>query len=293
MSKAKQFRVVNSKQFTLSDYPTSFTGIYKSKNEASSDLKKNTKRLAELQYRLFASNKYAVLIILQAMDAAGKDGVIRHVMSGINPQGCIVHSFKHPEKSELARNYLWRHVIALPEKGMISIFNRSHYENVLICKVHPELVLNERIPGYEKLTSIDQKFWHQRYQQINRFEGFVHDMGTIVLKFFLNISKKEQKRRFLGRLNNLEKQWKFSFSDIRERNYWDDYMQAYQQLIRKTSTSHAPWYVIPADHKWFTRVTISQIIIETLEKLDLRLPKLGSDQQSILDLGRTKLEDED
>jgi len=225
--------------FSLKNYAPEYTGKYKEK-DAKKKLKKNIKELDHLQYTFYAANKHSLLIVLQAMDAAGKDGAIRHVMSGINPQGCTIHNFKAPSKNELEHNYLWRHYIRLPERGQIGIFNRSHYENVLVTKVHPQYILGEQIPGIESLEDINEQFWMDRYQQINNFEKTIHQNGTIVLKFFLHLSKKEQKNRFLDRINEPDKNWKFSFGDIKERERWDDYQKAFEQAISNTSTKYAP-----------------------------------------------------
>ncbi len=262
----------NKKISLQKDFQTNYVGKY-DKEKAKKDLKKNKKKLAEMQELFWADNRYSLLIVLQAPDAAGKDGAIRHVLSGVNPQGCIVHSFKAPSKEELEHPYLWRHYKALPQRGQIGIFNRSHYENVLVTKVHPEYILGERIPGIDNLKKIDEKFWKNRYKQINNFEKEIYENGTIVLKFFLNLSKKEQKQRFLDRLNEPDKNWKFSSNDLKERKYWDKYQKVYEEMLNNTSTKYAPWYVIPADNKWFSRVAIGQIIVETLKSLDLKYPK--------------------
>ena len=263
--------VPTGKKIFLKDYRTDYTGKFDPKS-AKKRLKKNKKRLSKIQEKFWADNRYSLLIVLQAPDAAGKDGAIRHVMSGLNPQGCIVHSFKAPSKIELEHSFLWRHYKALPQRGMIGIFNRSHYENVLVTKVHPELILNENIPGIDSVDKITKKFWDKRYEMINNFEKEIYENGTIILKFFLHLSKEEQKKRFLDRLNEPDKNWKFSKADLRERKFWDQYQKVYEQMLNRTSTEYAPWYVIPADHKWFSRVAIGEIIVKTLESLDLRYP---------------------
>ncbi len=263
--------VPTGKKISLKDYRTDYTGQFDPKS-AKKRLKKNKKRLSKIQEKFWADNRYSLLIVLQAPDAAGKDGAIRHVMSGLNPQGCIVHSFKAPSKIELEHSFLWRHYKALPQRGMIGIFNRSHYENVLVTKVHPELILNENIPGIDSVDKITKKFWDKRYEMINNFEKEIYENGTIILKFFLHLSKEEQKKRFLDRLNEPDKNWKFSKADLRERKFWDQYQKVYEQMLNRTSTEYAPWYVIPADHKWFSRVAIGEIIVKTLESLDLRYP---------------------
>lgn len=260
------------KKISLSDYDTKYTGEYDHKT-AKKDLKKNTKDLKEIQEMFYADDSHSLLIILQASDAAGKDGAIRHVMGGINPQGCRVHSFKGPSKNELEHDFIWRHYKALPERGMIEIFNRSHYENVLVTKVHPEWILGERIPDINSVDDINDNFWADRYKRINDFEYHVHKSGTKILKFFLNVSKEEQKNRFLARLDTPEKQWKFSTGDLKERKYWDKYRIAFEDMINNTSTEHAPWYIIPADNKWFSRIAIGKIIHKTMKEMDLKYPK--------------------
>ncbi len=253
------------------DFNTKYVGEYKEK-EAVKDLKKNRKKLSKLQEVFWADDRYSLLIVLQAPDAAGKDGAIRHVMSGVNPQGCWVSSFKAPSKVELDHNYMWRHYLALPERGKIGIFNRSHYENILVTKIHPEYILGEKIPGIDSLKDINEDFWQKRYAQINNFEKDLVQNGTHILKFFLNVSKEEQKNRFLDRLNRPEKNWKFSSGDLKERKFWDKYQQVYEDMLFETSTKHAPWHVIPADNKWFSRIAIGKIIVNKLKSLDLKFP---------------------
>lgn len=253
------------------DFETDYVGKY-DKKEAKSVLKKNKKELSELQEIFWADDRYSLLIVLQASDAAGKDGAIRHVMSGVNPQGCHVSGFKQPSKEELDHNYLWRHYKKLPERGQIGIFNRSHYENVLVTKVHPEYILGEQLPNIADVSDVNDEFWARRYRQINDFEREIHENGTHILKFFLNVSKDEQKQRFLDRLNEPDKNWKFSSGDLSERVYWNDYQKAYEDMLNNTSTEYAPWHVIPADNKWFSRVAIGEIIIEKLKSLNLKFP---------------------
>lgn len=236
------------KKHSVSDFDSSFTGDL-SKQDAKEQLAKDIEKLSELQSMLYAQDRYSILIIFQAMDAAGKDGTIKHVMSGINPQGCQVYSFKQPSAEELDHDYLWRISRSLPERGRIGIFNRSHYEDVLIAKVHPEIILSNKLPGVETVNDIDPDFWKRRYRQINDFERYLTENGTIVLKFFLNVSKAEQKNRFMERLDDASKNWKFSSADIKERQFWEDYMNAYADVLTETSTELAPWYVIPADNK--------------------------------------------
>lgn len=270
------------KDFRLSQVDPGYTGNIPGKKEAAEILARDIRRLKELQELFYINNTYSLLIIFQAMDAAGKDSTIKHVMSGVNPQGCRVFSFKHPSAQELGRHFLWRHALVLPEKGMFGIFNRSHYENVLICKVHPELVLAEKLPGIDEVAGIDDAFWLNRYNQIARFERGLHETGTLVIKFFLHISRAEQKERLMERLENPAKHWKFSMSDIEERRHWDAYQDAYQEAIRHTSASMCPWYVIPADHKWYARLAVCNIIVRTLEDLQLSIPRISEAQEANL-----------
>lgn len=267
-----KIKVPQGKVISLKDYQTDYCGEY-TRETAKEELKKDKERLAEVQELFWADNRYSLLIVFQAMDAAGKDGAIRHVMSGINPQGCRVYSFKAPSTQELEHSFIWRHYRVLPERGMIGIFNRSHYENVLVTKVHPQFIMGENLPGADSVDKIDEKFWQNRYQMINNFEKEIHQNGTIILKFFLNVSKHEQKKRFLERLDKPQKNWKFSSGDLKERNFWADYQQVYAEMLTNTTTEHAPWFVIPADKKWFSRMAIGKIIIDTLEKLDLKFPE--------------------
>ncbi|MCU0417119.1 MAG: polyphosphate kinase 2 family protein [Cytophagaceae bacterium] len=256
-------------------------------------LEKGIALLSELQDKLYAHNQHSVLIVLQAMDAAGKDGAIKHVMSGLNPQGVKVYSFKAPNSTELDHNYLWRHFSCIPARGEIVLFNRSHYENVLVTKVHPEYILKENIPGIEQVSDIKKDFWTKRYDQINQFEKTLHENGTLILKFFLHVSKAEQKKRFLERIDNPAKNWKFSPADIAERGYWDEYQKAYEQAIEATSTAHAPWFIIPADDKWATRLCIAGIIYKEFEKLGLEYPSVSKAQRAELMKIRQVLLDED
>ncbi|MBK7631578.1 MAG: polyphosphate kinase 2 family protein [Ignavibacteriales bacterium] len=273
----------NSK-ISLKKFPTKDTSSLKSKDEGKTLLEKNIEKMVELQNKLYASDKYSVLLIFQAMDAAGKDSTIKHVMSGLNPQGTQVYSFKQPSKEEMDHGYLWRIAKSLPERGRIGIFNRSHYEEVLVVKVH-DLLKYQRIP--EEL--VDNKIWKKRYEQINNFENYLYENGTIVLKFFLHVSKEEQKNRFLDRINDQSKNWKFSASDIEERKLWNEYQMAYEEAISATSKKHAPWYIIPADKKWFMRFLVSEIIVETLTKLNLKYPELSKEQLSELQKCRENL----
>ena len=268
----KPYRVDSGRHFRLRDYsPSDTNGLPKEfKREADALLQKGTQELESLQDMLYAQDRWALLLIFQAMDAAGKDGTIKHVMSGVNPQGCQVYSFKAPSSEELDHDFMWRTNRCLPERGRIGIFNRSYYEEVLVLRVHPELLHNEHIPN----ELIGKKIWDHRFEDINSFESYLTRNGTIVRKFFLNVSKHEQKKRFLERLDNPEKNWKFSSADVRERQCWDDYQAAYEDMIRNTSTEEAPWFVVPADNKWFTRVVVSAVVVDALKSLKLSYPKV-------------------
>jgi len=256
------------------------------KERAQQVLAQNLADLCEAQNLLYADDRHSVLIVLQAMDAAGKDGTIKHVMSGVNPQGCQVFSFKKPSAEDLDHNFLWRYMKCLPERGRIGIFNRSYYEDVLVVKVHPELI-GRQLP--RKKRKINKKFWAQRYEDINAFERHLVRNGTLILKFFLNVSKEEQKARFLERLDRKEKNWKFSAADLAERDYWDDYMAAYEDALRATSTKWAPWYVIPADHKWVTRAVVADIVTNAIQDLELRYPEVTAEQEKLLNIARETL----
>lgn len=280
---------VNNNDFSLKNFATDFDRKMLTKEDGELLLKSIINEMSVLQDKLYADNRYRILIILQAMDAAGKDSAIKHVMTGLNPQGVKVTSFKVPSSQELDHDYFWRHYIALPGRGEIGIFNRSHYENVLVTKVHPEYLLNERLPGYDNVSDFNNNFWQTRYKQIVRFEKNLYENGTVIIKLFLHLSKKEQKMRFLERIDNPEKNWKFSTSDVKERKLWDDYQYAYEEMIRETSTDFAPWYVLPADDKWFTRLCMSIVIVESLKKLNLEYPKLNKDQLSDLQTAKSDL----
>jgi len=267
---AKMFRVDSGKHFRLKDFDPADTGHWHSKDHAEEAVQKGIASTVELQDKLYAQDTWALLLIFQAIDAAGKDGAIKHVMSGVNPQGCQVYSFKQPSPLELEHDFLWRTTRDMPERGHIGIFNRSYYEEVLVVRVHPELLKNERIP--EPL--VGKKLWEERFEDICCFERHMARSGTVIRKFFLHLSKKEQKKRFLERLDEPEKNWKFSAGDVHERKYWGEYQKAYEEMIRATSTEHAPWYVVPADNKWFTRLVISCVVVDTLESLNLAYPKV-------------------
>ena len=269
---ADKFRAGEGKKINLKEWITDDKDKPVEKDSGVSLLQEDILKLADIQEKLYASNRYSVLIVIQAMDAAGKDSVIKHVMSGLNPQGVAVTSFKTPTHQELEHDYLWRHYNALPARGMVGIFNRSHYENVLVTRVHPEYILNENLPEINAVTDIDKSFWEKRFKQINHFEDTLSDNGTLVLKFFLHVSKKEQKKRFLERINDPAKNWKFSMGDLKERDLWKEYRKAYEDMLEHTSTAQAPWFVIPADDKWFTRLVLANIIVSELGKLDLKYP---------------------
>lgn len=271
------------------DFLTDYDHKSMTKEQGESLLQEGIENLAIMQDKLYAHNRHSILIVLQAMDAAGKDGAIKHVMSGLNPQGVKVNSFKTPSKEELDHDYIWRHYKALPGRGEIGIFNRSHYENVLVTRVHPEYILGENLPGIERVEDITPAFWEKRFKQINRFEKNIAQNGTLVLKFFLHVSKKEQKKRFLERIDNPTKNWKFSSADVNERSYWSRYMEAYEEMLSATSKDHAPWFVLPADDKWFTRLCMAAIIAKEFNKLDPTYPELDEKQRADLLVMREKL----
>lgn len=270
-----KLRIKSGKKVHLHMFPTDTSAGF-DKKSALEEIKNNIEELQKYQEMFYADDRYSLLVILQARDAAGKDGVIRHVMSGINPQGCRVHSFKTPTQKELEHDYMWRHYQALPERGMIEIFNRSHYENVLATKVNPQFILNERLPGYGSVEKFDDKFWENRYAAINAIEKHWTDNGMHIVKIFLNVSKEEQKKRLLSRIDNPDKNWKFSSSDLRARADWDKYEKAYEEMLEKTSTDYAPWYVVAADKKYFARVAVGDIILGEFKKMNLRFPPAES-----------------
>jgi len=284
---ADPFKVDKGKKFRLKDFDPGDTLGYgdEDKPRAKEALATGIDLLCDLQDRLYAQDKWALLLIFQAMDAAGKDGAIKHVMSGINPQGCQVYSFKAPSAEELDHDYFWRCLKVLPNRGHIGIFNRSYYEEVLVCRVHPELLARQKLP--DKLVT--KHIWKERFEDIRNTETYLSRNGIVVRKFFLHISKKEQKRRFLERIDNPEKNWKFSASDSAEREHWDDYMDAYEDMIRHTATPEAPWYIVPADNKWFTRVVVAAAIIQTLDSLHLKYPEVGPDKLKELAAARATL----
>ncbi len=281
-----RYRVTKGRGFRLKDYdPGDTAALEMEKTAAEALLKQGIVRLAEMQDKLYAQDRWSVLCIFQAMDAAGKDGAIKHVFSGVNPQGCQVHSFKVPTPMELDHDFLWRHSTALPERGRIGIHNRSWYEEALVLRVHPELLARQRLPP----SLIGKKIWDERLEDIAAYERYLARQGTVVLKFFLNVSREEQKSRFLSRIAEPEKNWKFSPNDVAERAHWDDYMKAYQAAISATAAPHAPWFVVPADAKWFTRLVVGAAIIEALEKLDLHYPTVTKEQRTALAVAKKSL----
>ncbi|MFN0138629.1 MAG: polyphosphate kinase 2 family protein [Pyrinomonadaceae bacterium] len=287
--KIDRFRIAENSKVDLKDHPTDFTANYTDKKEAVEDLEKNVGRLRELQDVLYAQDVYSLLVIFQAMDAAGKDGAIEHVMSGVNPQGCHVVSFKQPSSEEMDHDYLWRCQKALPERGKIGIFNRSHYEEVLVVRVHGGILQGSQLPANAKA---DKDVWKKRFKHIRDWEDHLYENGIHVIKFFLNVSKDEQKARFLSRIEEPEKNWKFSLGDVKQRKFWDDYIQAYTDAISATSTEKSPWYIIPADKKWFTRLAVSEVIVQKLESLDLHYPVVTDEHRAEIGEAKKLLESE-
>ena len=268
---AERYRISHPKKFRIKDTDPGDTWKLKSKDEAKELLEDGVRRLSALQEKLYAGNSWGLLLIFQAMDAAGKDGTIKHVMSGINPQGCEVYSFKSPTSAELDHDYLWRCLASMPRRGRIGIFNRSYYEETLVVRVHPDFLAAQKVP--KKLVT--KHIWKERFEDINAMERYYSRNGFVIRKFFLNLSREEQKKRFLSRLEENEKNWKFSTADMKERQHWDAYMEAYEEMIRHTSTEEAPWHVIPADNKWFTRLAVAEVVIDALESLKLSYPKIN------------------
>lgn len=285
----KDFRVKPGEKVNLKKWPTKVKDVYDSKDDYQEMLEKQVEELSELQQLQYASNQYAVLLIFQAMDAAGKDGAIKHVMSGVNPQGCQVFSFKHPSAMELEHDFLWRTTLCLPERGRIGIFNRSYYEEVLIVRVHPEILQSQGIP--DGLTN-EKTVWEGRYRSIVDLEEHLYRNGTRIVKFFLHLSEEEQRQRFIARIDDPDKNWKFSVSDFEERKYWKQYMEAYEACLSETSTKHAPWYVVPADDKENARLIISGIVVDTLKSLDMRYPEVDDKHRESLKEIRKMLEEE-
>jgi PPK2 family polyphosphate:nucleotide phosphotransferase len=280
------FRISKGKGFHLRDFdPGDTCGLKLDKGEAAELLQRGTEWLAEEQDMLYAQDRWSLLLVFQAMDAAGKDGTIKHVMSGVNPQGCQVFSFKQPSREDLDHDFMWRYAKCLPERGRIGIFNRSYYEEVLIVRVHEQILQGQKLPP----SLVSKRIWDERLSDIAHFEDYLTRQGTIVLKFFLNVSRKEQKKRFIERLDRPDKHWKFSASDVRERKFWDDYMHAFQEAIQATASKQAPWYVVPADNKWFTRLLVAAAIVETVEKLDLAYPTISAEKKKELQAVRAEL----
>jgi PPK2 family polyphosphate:nucleotide phosphotransferase len=273
------FRITKAKGFRLKDFDAGDTrGLTMDKGEAADLLRRGTDWLAEEQDMLYAQDRWSLLLVFQAMDAAGKDGTIKHVMSGVNPQGCQVFSFKQPSREDLSHDFLWRYFKCLPERGRIGIFNRSYYEEVLVVRVHEQILQRQQLPS----SLLNRRIWDERLLDIAHFEDYLTRQGTVILKFFLHVSRKEQKKRFMERLDRPNKNWKFSASDIHERGFWDDYMHAFEEAIRATASKHAPWYVVPADNKWFTRLIVAAAIVEAVERLDLTYPKVDKKKQKEL-----------
>jgi len=282
----KPFRITKGKNFRLKDFdPADTCGLKMDKGEAAKLLQRGNEWLAEEQEMLYAQDRWSVLLIFQAMDAAGKDGTIKHVMSGVNPQGCQVFSFKQPSSEDLDHDFMWRYAKSLPERGRIGIFNRSYYEEVLVVRVHPEILERQKLPP--KLVS--KHIWDERLADIAHFEDYITRQGTLVLKFFLNVSRKEQKNRFMERLDKPKKNWKFSASDVHERRFWSDYMYAFEEAIRATASKHAPWYIVPADNKWFTRLFVAAAIVSAVEELSLSFPKIDDKMKKELAAARAEL----
>jgi PPK2 family polyphosphate:nucleotide phosphotransferase len=280
------FRISKGKGFHLKDFdPGDTCGLKLDKGEAADLLQRGTEWLAEEQDMLYAQDRWSLLLIFQAMDAAGKDGTIKHVMSGVNPQGCQVFSFKQPSREDLDHDFMWRYVKCLPERGRFGIFNRSYYEEVLVVRVHEDILQRQNLP----VPLVSKRIWDERLADIAHFEDYLTRQGTIVLKFFLHVSRKEQKKRFMERLERPDKHWKFSASDVQERKFWDDYMHAFEEAIRATASKQAPWYVVPADNKWFTRLLVAAAIVETVEKLDLAYPTISAAKKKELQAVRAEL----
>ena len=292
MNYEKLFRYDGKKGLLLNDWKTKFGSDFESKEKAITEVKDDIAILASLQDKLYAQSRHAVLILFQAMDAAGKDSTIKHVMSGINPQGCQVYSFKTPTTEELAHDYLWRIHKCVPARGRIGIFNRSYYEDVLVTKVHPSLILNEALPGIQKESDIHKRFWKERYEDITHFENYLSRNGTTIIKFFLHLSKEEQNARFSERIDQQEKNWKFSANDMKERAFWDQYQGVFEDAIQNTSTKESPWYIVPADAKWFLHLAVSKIIIQRLDKLNLAYPTVSKESLKVLDAAKKELQAE-
>ncbi len=281
----ERFRIRPGTKVRLDDHDPAFHGKYDSKDTAADRLAEGIQEMRELQERLYAQDRYSVLLIFQALDAAGKDSTIEHVMSGVNPQGCEVHSFKAPSEEELDHDFLWRSNRRLPERGRIGVFNRSYYEEVLVVRVHPEILARQKVPAH----LVTERIWRERFEDIVNLERYLSRNGTVIRKFFLNVSKAEQKKRFLSRLDDPEKHWKFSPDDVKERERWKDYRTAYEEALAATSTEEAPWYVIPADHKWFTRMAVADVIVDTLRGMKLEFPRVPEARRPDYEAARARL----
>ncbi len=284
----KRYRIEHGKHFTLKDHDPADTHGLRSEPQAKELLANGVKEMSRLQDILAAQDRWGLLLIIQATDAAGKDGTIKHVMSGVNPQGVDVSSFKAPSAEELHHGYLWRCMKSVPGRGRIGIFNRSYYEEVLVVRIHPQILENQKLPK----TLVNKHIWQERFEDINGFERYLTRNGIAVVKFFLHVSKKEQKRRFMERLDTPDKNWKFSAFDVKERQFWDAYQEAYEDMIRQTASEHAPWYVVPADNKWFTRLVVAEAVVDALKGMNLKYPKVGGAEQAALTQARRQLENE-
>jgi PPK2 family polyphosphate:nucleotide phosphotransferase len=285
----KDFLVLPDKKIKLKNIPTAYKEGEVSKSEAETLLAQSREHLAEMQEKLYAHNRFRVLIILQAMDASGKDGAVKHIMSGLNPLGVRAYSFKAPNSIELDHDYFWRHNLALPGRGEIAIHNRSYYENVLVTRIHPEYILSENLPGIDSVKKIDADFWARRYEQIRNYEQNLVENGMVILKFFLHLSKDEQKKRLIDRIDDPAKNWKFSTADVKERGYWDAYQIAYEDAINNTSTEAAPWHIVPADNKWYTRLAIAELISQKMHSLKLEFPTVSEAQKAELQKAKAQL----
>lgn len=287
-----KLKVLPDPPVKLKDFATDYRGKELTKKEGEELLEDGREHLSDIQEKLYAHNRYGVLIILQAMDAAGKDGAIKHILSGLNPVGVKIHNYKAPTAHELDHDYFWRHSVNLPPRGEIAIHNRSHYENVLVTRVHPEYIMKENIPGIDSVDKITPSFWTRRFEQIKRYEQNIAENGTIILKFFLHVSKDEQKKRLLQRIDEQEKHWKFDANDLRERACWDEYQRSYEEAINSTSTEYAPWFIIPADNKWYARLAIASVIHQHLTALDIHFPTVSAEQREALLKARDQLMNE-
>lgn len=284
--------IKNTEDFSLIAHDTNYKAGFYSEDELKDFLNSYSEKIASLQEKLYAQDQFSVLLVLQAIDAAGKDSCIKHVFTGVNPQGVHVVSFKQPSKEELDHDFMWRIYKNLPQRGMIGVFNRSHYEEVIVTKVHPEYLLNQNIPNVNTIDDVNEEFWANRYHTINQFEKHLHDNGTVIIKVFLNLSKAEQKQRFIDRIETPKKNWKFSYADLNERKRWDDYQTAFEEMIKKTSTDYAPWHIVPSDNQWISRAIVSKILLEKLESLKLKYPQLKSQEKELLNQGLMELKAE-